>query len=209
MAALENSGPGTGVNSTRERLVSTALQLFAECGLDGVSLAEINRAAGQRNATASHYHFGGKDGLIQAIFDKHRSRVNLVREAMLVELPERASVEQLVPILVVPLAEQVRDEDGGIHYLQFLAQLMNLVGQNRREFDRHDSAVLREQQRRFEEVLADLGEDVQHLRMDFVIAMVFNSLARYAGEVAREGLDEPRHALVVEQLVAATVGALR
>jgi AcrR family transcriptional regulator len=189
-------------------LVSTALQLFAEHGIDAVSLAEINRAAGQRNATATHYHFGGKAGLVQAIFDKHRARVNRIREAMLAALPEQASPAQVVAVLIVPLAEQVRDTDGGVHYLQFLAQLMNQSGLSSAELDRHDSEVLREQQRRFQAVLAPLPEAVRTLRMDFVVAMVFNSLAGYAGQVALDGLDESRHTLLVDQLVAAAVGAL-
>lgn len=199
---------GDELKPTRELLVSTALRLFAEHGIDAVSLAEINRAAGQRNATATHYHFGGKAGLVQAIFDKHRARVNRIREGMLAALPEQASPAQVVAVLIVPLAEQVRDTDGGEHYLQFLAQLMNQSGLSSAELDRHDSEVLRAQQRRFEEVLAPLPEALRPLRLDFVVAMVFNSLARYAREVALNGLDEARHAVLVDQLVAAAVGAL-
>jgi AcrR family transcriptional regulator len=199
---------GDELKPTRELLVSTALRLFAEQGIDAVSLAEINRAAGQRNATAIHYHFGGKAGLMQAIFDKHRARVNRIREGMLAALPEQASSAQVVAVLIVPLAEQVRDTDGGEHYLQFLAQLMNQSGLSSAELDRHDSEVLRAQQRRFEEVLALLPAALRPLRMDFVVAMVFNSLARYAREVALNGLDEARHAVLVDQLVAAAVGAL-
>ena len=205
MAAVQAGG---GAKHTREVLVSTALQLFAEHGIDAVSLAQINRAAGQRNATATHYHFGGKVGLVQAIFDKHRARVNRVREALLAALPEQASPEQVIALLIVPLAEQVRDADGGGHYLQFLAQLMNQSGLSSAELDRHDSEVLREQRRRFQELLSPLPEAVRTLRMDFVVAMVFNSLARYAGQVALNGLDESCHAELVEQLVAAAVGAL-
>jgi AcrR family transcriptional regulator len=199
---------GDELKPTRELLVSTALRLFAEHGIDAVSLAEINRAAGQRNATATHYHFGGKAGLVQAIFDKHRARVNRIREGMLAALPEQASPAQVVAVLIVPLAEQVRDTDGGEHYLQFLAQLMNQSGLSSAELDRHDSEVLRAQQRRFEEVLAPLPEALRPLRLDFVVAMVFNSLARYAREVALNGLDEARHTVLVDQLVAAAVGAL-
>jgi len=199
---------GGGVKHTREVLVSTALQLFAERGIDAVSLAEINRAAGQRNATATHYHFGGKAGLVQAIFDKHRARVNRIREAMLAALPEQASPAQVIALLIVPLAEQVRDADGGVHYLQFLAQLMNQSGLSSAERDRHDSEVLREQRRRFQELLSPLPEAVRTLRMDFVVAMVFNSLARYAAQVALNELDEARHAELLEQLVTAAVGAL-
>ena len=40
---------------TRARLIATAEQLYAERGLDGVSLVEISREAGQRNRAAAHY----------------------------------------------------------------------------------------------------------------------------------------------------------
>jgi len=194
--------------ATREALVATAVQLFAERGLDGVSLAEINRAAGQRNATALHYHFGGKEGLVQAIFDKHSARVNALRETLLDDLPESAPLPEVVGVLVLPLAEQVRDADGGIHYLQFLAQLMNNPRVPRNSHDRRDSPVLAEQLRRFEVALASMASDQRELRMEFVIAMIFNSLAGYAAEVGRKGWKEKRHQQVVGQLIAAAVGAL-
>lgn len=194
--------------ATREVLVATAVQLFAEHGLDGVSLAEINRAAGQRNATALHYHFGGKQGLVQAIFDKHSERVNSLRESMLAALPEKAALRDVVGVLVVPLAEQVRDPDGGIHYIQFLAQLMNNPRIPPGSLDRRDSPILKEQLRRFETALAAMPKKLRELRMTFVVAMIFNSLAGYAAGVARNGWQEARHRLVIEELIAASVGAL-
>lgn len=57
--------------ATRARLVSVAELLFAARGIEGVSLIEISRAAGQRNSNACQYHFGDKQGLVQAILDKH------------------------------------------------------------------------------------------------------------------------------------------
>ena len=57
---------------TREKLIAAAEQLFAERSIDGVSLRQINSAAGQRNSTALQYHFGGRSGLIRAVLDKHR-----------------------------------------------------------------------------------------------------------------------------------------
>ncbi len=35
-------------------------------------LREINELAGQRNASALHYHFGGRTELVQAIIDRYR-----------------------------------------------------------------------------------------------------------------------------------------
>src|SRR5205085_1882241 len=46
--------------TTRDKLVDAAARLFAERGIDNVSINEIVRAAGQRNASAVHYHFGNR-----------------------------------------------------------------------------------------------------------------------------------------------------
>ena len=109
MTETARSLPRGGSRQTRATLVATATQLYAERGLDNVSLAEINRAAGQRNATALHYHFGGKQGLIQAIFDKHRPRVAVLREPLLAAVATPATLQQLAAVLIVPLLEQVVD----------------------------------------------------------------------------------------------------
>ena len=55
---------------TQAVLISTAERLFAERGLEAVSLSEINRDAGQRNKSALHYHFGSRDGLLKALLEK-------------------------------------------------------------------------------------------------------------------------------------------
>lgn len=40
--------------STRNKIIRVAVRLFAERGIDGVSLNDINKAAGQRNKNATH-----------------------------------------------------------------------------------------------------------------------------------------------------------
>ena len=52
---------------TRQRLLETALSVFAEQGTDGGSMREIARRAGVNVATAYH-HFGSKRDLFLAIF---------------------------------------------------------------------------------------------------------------------------------------------
>jgi hypothetical protein len=43
---------------TKQNLILSALGLFAEQGIDAVSMRTINNAAGTKNASAVHYHFG-------------------------------------------------------------------------------------------------------------------------------------------------------
>jgi len=57
--------------STRDKLVDAAARLFAERGIDNVSIAEIVRTAGQRNASAVQYHFGSRDEILRAVLARH------------------------------------------------------------------------------------------------------------------------------------------
>ncbi len=49
------------------QIKAVALKLFAERGIDGVSVREIATAAGQKNHAALTYHFGSKDRLIREL----------------------------------------------------------------------------------------------------------------------------------------------
>jgi AcrR family transcriptional regulator len=59
-----------GSTTTSDKLLRAALHLFARQGLE-VPLRDINELAGQRNASALHYHFGGRPELVQAIIDRY------------------------------------------------------------------------------------------------------------------------------------------
>ena len=50
-----------------ETLKLVARRLFAERGVDGVTVREIAEAAGQKNHAAVGYHFGSKEALIRAL----------------------------------------------------------------------------------------------------------------------------------------------
>ena len=55
---------------SRERLLHVAMRLFAEHGIDGVSLKMISDAAGNRNKSAVCYHFESKLGLVHAVLHR-------------------------------------------------------------------------------------------------------------------------------------------
>lgn len=111
--------------ATRARLVAVAERLFAERSIEAVTLIEINKAAGQRNRNACRYHFGDKNGLLQAILDKHLPGISARRNAML-DRQQRSDgdLRQLVQALVLPLAEKLADPDGGKDFIRINAQLI-------------------------------------------------------------------------------------
>jgi AcrR family transcriptional regulator len=112
--------------SARTKLIGAAERLFAARGVDGVTLADINVAAGQRNNSAVQYHFGDKQGLLEAILDKHQAVVDQERTRLLDEVEAAGSpaVEDLAAVLVLPLAGRLDDPGGGAEYLQILAGLL-------------------------------------------------------------------------------------
>jgi AcrR family transcriptional regulator len=57
---------------TRARLVDNALHLFARHGYDGVTTRTLSAAA-NTNISSIAYHFGGKEGLYDAVFTQVRA----------------------------------------------------------------------------------------------------------------------------------------
>ena len=72
--------------STRKRIIDTAERLFSERGVESTSLLEIAKAAGQKNRSALQYHFTNKEGLLEAVLDKHASKIAEARNLMLDKL---------------------------------------------------------------------------------------------------------------------------
>lgn len=114
-------------DDTKTRLIEAAERLFAERGVDAVSLREINRASGARNAIAVQYHFEDRAGVVRAVVRKHTPAVEAARHALLdqYEADGRADLRTLAAALVRPLAAKLSDPDGGPEFLQVQADLLN------------------------------------------------------------------------------------
>ena len=61
---------------TRDRLIEVAAEMFADRGLEKTTVRDICAAAGA-NVAAVNYHFGGKDGLYQAVV---QTAIRVMRE---------------------------------------------------------------------------------------------------------------------------------
>ena len=125
-ATLESTMP-RNAEDTRAQIIEAAERLFAERGLESVSLREINREADQRNATALQYHFEDRSGLIQAIRAKHESAIDASRNPMLdaIEAGGSRTLRDFATALVVPVSEKLADREGGRAYLRIMGQLVN------------------------------------------------------------------------------------
>lgn len=112
---------------TRRRLVDAAETLFAERGIDAVSLREITAVSGVRNATALQYHFGDRPGLVRAVLAKHHPGLEIARHRLLddYEAGGHHDLRVLVGAFVRPAAAKLDDVDGGRAYLRVVAQVLN------------------------------------------------------------------------------------
>lgn len=115
-------------NDTKDRIISAAEQLFAERGFAGTSLRGVTSEAGV-NLAAVHYHFGTKDALLQAVFDRRIGPVNQQRLARLDELERDAgeggpALEEILEAFLSPVMDLKRDLEGeGMVWSRFIGRV--------------------------------------------------------------------------------------
>lgn len=114
------------MTDTRKKILDAAERLFATKGIDAVSLREINAAAGV-SPSVLHYHFGGRDTLIEALLERRLPAIGAERSAMLDRLEQRGgqpAVRELIEVVVLPLARLALDRGkAGQRFVKVLAKL--------------------------------------------------------------------------------------
>ena len=73
---------GARSRPTRERILDAAERLFAQRGFHGVSIRDITGAA-EVDVALANYHFGSKQGLLEAVFLRRAEDLNSERLARL------------------------------------------------------------------------------------------------------------------------------
>lgn len=107
----------------RAALLEHAERLFAERGIEAVSLRDVSSAAGQRNHSAAQYHFSDRHGLVAAVYAARMGEVNVRRQGRLAALSHEGRADDLTALVeaaVIPLIEVVAEAEGW--YGRFLAR---------------------------------------------------------------------------------------
>lgn len=199
-------------DATRRRILTAAERLFAQRGLDAVSVRDITEAA-RVNTAAIHYHFGSKQKLVEAILERRAGELAERRGVLLdtIEADPDPDLRDVIEAMVLPSAEMVADtKTGGRHYIGFLAGVtshpehMPLVNQ---VYDptvtRYLTALTR--------VTPHLPPDVRALR--FALAKVFlNQVLGQPGAPVHHWLEQQAPGAdrnLTERLVDFLVGAFR
>lgn len=85
---------------TRDAILDAAERLFAEQGHDKTSMRQITKAA-DVNLSAVNYHFGSKDALIEAVFQRRLDALNDERLRILDTLESQSGGQPLKPSAIV------------------------------------------------------------------------------------------------------------
>ena len=205
--------------SAQENIVLTAERLFAEQGIDGVSLRQINSAAGLKNNAATHYHFGGKEGLTRAIVEYRAEGINQRRQQLLDGLGAaaagRGSLRDLVQALVLPMAEHLISNPEGSFYFRFVIQAVDNSFSSTKEKIMHWHGGHYDQIRGLlRALLEDLPDEIFTQRFGLMLTLVVNSIAAWECEIPAGSTHEATKAfasrtlLFADNLIDATCGLL-
>ncbi len=193
---------------TRLALMRAAEQLFAQQGVDRVSLREIAIAAGQRNVSAATYHFGSKRELIEAILERHSLPMQASWKPLLEQDSQQpVTLHALLDAVVRPLAAKIDDADGGRCYLELCAELVAsrsfpLMGMRIANTTEAQDITRR---------IAGRGPEVQPMvrmvRTTRLAGLIYGSLGDYL-RLLNNGVDIPR-AVFISDLVNTLAAAVQ
>ena len=116
------------MKDTRTALLEAAADLFFEKGMENTSIREIVSRAGQSNASALHYHFGSRTGLLTALIPYGAKDIEVVRERMVNELKADHKEDDLLSLIhahAYPLIEVAANKPNSVRHLSILVQVIN------------------------------------------------------------------------------------
>ena len=124
--------------ATKDRILDTAEEIFADRGFAAASLREITRKAGV-NLAAVNYHFGSKERLIQAVMARRLGPLNRERLVLLERILEnvgtaRPPVEAIVEAFIGPALRMKHAlGEAGDSFLRLMGHAMNQPSDRLRE----------------------------------------------------------------------------
>ncbi|TDV47930.1 TetR/AcrR family transcriptional regulator [Actinophytocola oryzae] len=183
--------------STRAALVAAAERLFAEQGVGAVSLRTVMQAA-ETNVAAIHYHFGSKEGLLDAVLRGRLDQIVGERDAVLRDLADgEVTTHDLARAFVQPVVAVL--DAGGEHWVRLVGQLLARgdgagLGTLAGSFLRRNAA--------FVELLERCRPGVPARVLNFRLTQAMNVTLTVLGDVERTRLLQGPDAGTPEEVVA-------
>ena len=166
---------------TRQRLLLTALQLYAAEGLHTVSLRRISAEAGSKNSAAMHYHFQNKLGVVQALVELIARELSRIDAQLREGRTAPTSLREACRNTLRPLAQLPQAKTWGADAVRFISRL---VSDNDPDIAAVVNAIYAPFWQRLDQALAaqlpDLPTPVRQLRLMFMSTNIFHGVAEVA-----------------------------
>jgi AcrR family transcriptional regulator len=194
--------PGTKAN-----LLTAAEQLFSEHGIEATSLRQISKLSGNRNLFAAQYHYGDKDSLIHAIFEKHAPEIDARREMLLNDAPplDELTPTEILTFIIRPLFNH-RNAQGERTFLRFLKFVVQYDPYSKRWIEHHDSAPhTRAVYVALRDALPETDDVSWRWKLGLIGRMIVEAIVEYDLHGRPEGLSEDD---LVREIAKMGAGAL-
>jgi AcrR family transcriptional regulator len=177
---LDQAAIETAPDTSREKLIRSAGQLFAARGFDSVSVRDIASAAGVNSALVGYY-FHGKEGLLSEVYLRHCRPLINERERLLAEFRRTynpLTLERVLDAFLSPSMKHIDNKDGlsGFNRLRAIlsaensALLNQLVAEN---FDASSQIFVEALNR----CLPRLSKEEVYWRFHFLLGTIYYTAA--------------------------------
>ena len=197
--------------TTRQRLLITALHLYAVEGLHAVSLRRISAAAGSKNSAAMHYHFANKLGVIKALVDMIAREIDLASKKIRLITPRPSSPREGFLETLKPLAQLHQMQPWGADAIRFMSRIMT---ENDPEIAAITNTVYEpfwlKVDSKLTALVPELPAEIRKLRLMFMSVNVYHGLAEVAS-LAHTPLGDMSHfskEALLDHLVDYMIGGL-
>lgn len=167
--------------ATKELILDTAESLFSEHGVQGVSLRMLTKEA-DVNVASVHYHFGSKEAVVRAAFQRRIRPVNRERLAMLDAIEGAAAgkaiaVEDVLTALFSPVMRLTEDPERHRQFMRLCARLYSEPADYCESVFKEEFAeVIARFERAFARALPDLAIGEVRQRMHFAVAVMVHTM---------------------------------
>jgi AcrR family transcriptional regulator len=205
----------TKTDTTKNRILDAAEELFAEQGIGATSLRSITGAA-EVNPASIHYHFGGKQALLGAVIARRLDPLNQERLRRFDRLREESrdtipSVQSVVDAYVAP-ALQLSDApgSGGARFMRLLGRFYNEASDQALELLRRQlQPVVRRFAEALQAALPAIDQETLAWRVHFLVGAMSHTMAcREQLGWLSEHADRNDVASAIDELVAFASGGL-
>jgi AcrR family transcriptional regulator len=217
LATSESPAELSAGEVTRQRILDAAELLFAEHGYANVSVRAATTKARQ-NLAAVNYHFGTKDGLLEAVYVRRGSLLNHERQLLLEEM-ERADggtnveLEDVFRAMLLPAIRWSADHKSGRStFIRFLFRCYHDSTPGLKKLRLKEAETLRQMiLPRLRRALPGVSDSLLYWGIQFALGAMHYTIGdlKWTEEVSGGTTDVSSIESVTDHLVAFAAGGLR